>query len=186
MNRREKPNESYTKRLYRTLFNSRIRLASQRTIELQERIEELEQNMAEMSLLCMSLMNVLTDSGLIDVAELDEVMAELDQNGEGVPDVKSASERLRAQIQRDGFSGARSSNSTRPLPSPRAPHRSEQNSRTRPVPRPIGQERASHEKPSPRRENTRPIRALGRRDPKKSRRSETRSPRNFDRRQYDR
>lgn len=70
--------ESYTRRLFKTLVNSRIRLATRRSRELQERVDELEQELGKVTLVCLALLTILEEQGQLDELDLERAMRKLD------------------------------------------------------------------------------------------------------------
>lgn len=93
--------ESYSRRLFRTVFNSRLRLASSRTIELQDRVENLEKDVQQLSLLSLALMTLLEEQGSVSTPDLDQMMEAVDAADgciDGKVDISEYMERLRARL----------------------------------------------------------------------------------------
>lgn len=127
--------ESYSRRLFRTIFNSRLRLASSRTIELQDRVENLEKDVQQLSLLSLALMTLLEEQGSVSTTDLDQMMEAVDAADgtiDGKVEISEYMERLRARI-----------------PAPRSTRRGEP-SKDEVSPRPLKQ-RTLPKKPLPRR-----------------------------------
>lgn len=93
--------ESYSRRLFRTIFNSRLRLASSRTIELQDRVDNLEKDVQQLSLLSLALMTLLEEKGSVSPVELDRMMEAVDgADGviDGKVDIAEYMEKLRSKM----------------------------------------------------------------------------------------
>ncbi|MDF1664991.1 MAG: hypothetical protein P1V97_24730 [Planctomycetota bacterium] len=93
--------ESYSRRLFRTIFNSRLRLASSRAIELQDRVENLEKDVQQLSLLSLALMTLLEEQGSVSSPDLDQMMEAVDAADgsiDGKVDIAEYMARLRARI----------------------------------------------------------------------------------------